>query len=115
MKPLRLFHVIVIGCTKKHNGPSVMAETMQLWKVEVLPDSEFNENVLIFMKSAQGILQSIETFRAVYRVLRQVEEIKKRPYSTNQARCRPILRKGEIHHESKNDATYVFMFLTRKI
>ena len=91
-----------------------MSKTVQLWKVEVLPGSKFDKNIFIFMKSAQCIIQSVETFGGMHGILRQVDEIKKCPYGTSQA-CWLISWKGEIHYKSKNDVTYVLMFLTSKI
>jgi hypothetical protein len=60
VKQLRLFHIIIVSCTKKYDRSLIVTQDVHFWKVEVFPNSKIQKDFFILMKLPCCNIQSIE-------------------------------------------------------
>ena len=76
MYSLCLLSVIVVSSPKKSDRWAVMKHTVYLWQVEMVANAEIHEDILIIVKSSEGVVQACERRCRMGWQLSQKQEVK---------------------------------------
>jgi hypothetical protein len=72
MKTLCIFSVIIVCCSKQFNGVNIVNQGVKLGQVEVLTNAKLNKYVFVVMEIMKGLVEELEGFRGMDRVLGKV-------------------------------------------
>lgn len=75
MEVFRVLSVVVICGAKQFNRPLVVVKGVELWELEVCPDAEVNEHLLVRMEVGKCFIKKGQCLGSVRGVLHKVKEV----------------------------------------
>ena len=112
VQSLGILSIVVVGRAIKPDGVDVMSsEEMKFVDVEVLANTEIDENLLILVEATKRIFKKRKGLIGMQWILSKVEGVKNCTRGSYKAHRGLAIREIKVDNQSQQDATDVVVFL----